>query len=46
LLYNIWVDEKENMFNFKEFLDVLRVSNYSTKSEINEEVYFDIIFGE
>ena len=46
LLYNIWVDEKENMFNFKEFLDVLRVSNYSTKSEIKEEVYFDIIFGE
>jgi hypothetical protein len=46
LLYNIWVDEKENMFNLKEFLDVLRVSNYSTKSEINEEVYFDIIFGE
>jgi hypothetical protein len=46
LLYNIWLDEKENMFNFREFLDVLRISNYTTKSDKDEEIYFDIIFGE
>ena len=46
MLYNIWIDEKENMINLKELFDVLRVSNYTTKPEKEEDIYFDIIFGE
>ena len=46
MLYNIWHDEKENMMNFKEFMNVLRLSNYSSKPENNDDIYFDIIFGE
>ena len=46
MLFNIWVDEKEDMLNLKEFIDALRRTNYTTKSQNFNEIYFDIIFGE
>ena len=47
LLYNIMEDEKENMMNFIEFIDILRASNYiSEESEKSNKIYFDVIFGE
>ena len=46
MLYNILEDEKENMFNFSEFIDILRASNYTKDSEKSSEIYFDVIFGD
>ena len=46
LLFSIWLDEKENMINLIELLDVLRSSNYTSKPEDEDDIYFDIIFGE
>ena len=47
LLYILWKDEKENMINIKEFLDVLKVENYCKKIDPNRnEIYFDVIFGD
>ena len=46
LLYYIWLDKKENMINFREFIDVLKVCNYTTKIENEKEIYFDVIFDE
>ena len=46
LLYNLWFDVKEGMFNFKEFIDVLKVNNYTNKVESEKDIYFDVIFGE
>ena len=34
------------MINFIEFIDVLRISNYTKKIESETDIYFDIIFGE
>jgi hypothetical protein len=45
-LYAIWEDRKEHMINFIEFIDVLRISNYTKKIESEKDIYFDIIFGE
>ena len=34
------------MINFREFIDVLKVCNYTTKIENEKEIYFDVIFDE
>ena len=46
LLYNIWLSGKENMMNFQEFINVLKVNNYTSKKEDGKDIYFDIIFDE
>ena len=44
-LFNIWRDEKGNNFNFKEFLNVLKVSRYVKQlEEISGVKYYDIVF--
>ena len=45
-LYNVWKDDKGN-FNFKEFINVLKVSKYKNNLEdINGIKYYDIVFGD
>ena len=46
LLYNIWLNGKENMMNFQEFINVLKVNNYTSKIVDGKDIYFDIIFDE
>ena len=46
LLYNIWLNEKENMMDFQEFINVLKVNNYTSKKVDAKDIYFDIIFVE
>ena len=46
LLYNLWYDAKECLFNFKEFIDALKIDNYTNKIESEKDIYFDVIFEE
>ena len=45
-LFDIWKnDENSNFFDFKKFLDVLKVNKYVTDyADLNEVRYYDIIF--
>jgi len=45
-LYNLWYDAKECLFNFKEFIDALKIDNYTNKIESEKDIYFDVIFEE
>ena len=47
LLFNIWKDDKGNNFNYKKFINVLKVSKYISNLGGNKENnYYDIIFSE
>ena len=46
LLYNIWLNGKEDMMDFQEFINVLKVNNYISKKVDAKDIYFDIIFDE
>ena len=44
-LFDIWKDDKEDNFNFNEFINVLKINRYVKELEENTGVkYFDIIF--
>ena len=45
-LFNIWKDDKGNNFNFKDFINVLKISKYNCYLEdYNDFKYYDIVFG-
>ena len=46
-LFNIWKDEKGNNFNFKEFINVLKISRYVNELEEPSGVkYYDLVFSD
>ena len=46
-LFNIWKDEKGNNFNFKEFINVLKISRYVNELEEPSGVkYYDLVFAD
>jgi len=46
-LFNIWKDEKGNNFNFKEFINVVKISRYIQELEDPSGVkYYDIVFAD
>ena len=46
-LFYIWKDEKGNNFNFKEFINVLKISRYVKELEEPSGVkYYDLVFSE
>ena len=46
-LFNIWKDEKGNNFNFKDFMNVLKISRYIKELEEPSGVkYYDLVFSD
>ena len=45
-LFNLWKDDNGENVDFKQFLNVLKISKYVTDlNEFDDEKYFDAIFN-